>query len=460
MIKTNQKVTLRSEPEQVLKNKEDIARHYEIDRALANLGIKVVGQVTTEEELPNPLNYAGTYGDTYAVGNKEEVDIGTSTYVYYVFTRPDPNAGELNPHWLNVGKISVAGPVGPEGPQGPQGETGKRGSRFFLSKTQPGLASGLQVGDIWINTDINDPTVYGNMYQCVTSGGSFQYGGNILGPKGEQGERGQQGPQGVQGPTGPQGPEGDPGAFIEIWGQVDNESALPLPSVLNNPAAAYFVGPNFHLYIQIGDSPTTRTWNNLGPINTGSVVTINGVSQSVWSADTKVDRLTEPQAGRAYAYITRNGATQLFEVGTSYASQIIPMRGAQGHLSVPDTPISNTNAVNKNYVTNAIDTALAGFSGGGGSIIYRHVFRNIPGATPDSLVIFSTSDESMDNLSGFRSHNGKMVGCTTETDGYMVWAPATFGIDAVFMASPVNGWAPYPVSFDPSDVADYTMEQV
>ena len=85
--------------EQVLKNKEDIAKHYEIDRALANLGIEVVGQVETAEQLPDPLTYDGKYGYTYAVGNQEEVETGTGYYTYYVYTRPAPDAGYNDNHY-------------------------------------------------------------------------------------------------------------------------------------------------------------------------------------------------------------------------------------------------------------------------------------------------------------------------------------------------------------------------
>ena len=98
--------------EQVLDNKERIEQHYAIDRALANLGIEVIGQVTSASELPDPTTYQGKYGDTYAVGDKEQVDAGTSTYDYYVYTRPDVNAGQPTNYWLNVGKISVVGPIG------------------------------------------------------------------------------------------------------------------------------------------------------------------------------------------------------------------------------------------------------------------------------------------------------------------------------------------------------------
>ena len=119
MIVTQNNEELRNLQEQVLKNKEDIARHYEIDRTLANLGIEIVGQVETPEDLPNPATYTGSFGDTYAVGNKAEVDEGTARYMYYVYTRPDINADQPFNYWLNVGSISIVGPQGPEGPVGP-----------------------------------------------------------------------------------------------------------------------------------------------------------------------------------------------------------------------------------------------------------------------------------------------------------------------------------------------------
>ena len=102
----NNKLELRNLEEQVQKNKEDIARHYEIDRSLANFGIKIVGTVSSVEALPDPLSYQGQYGDGFAVGQ-------TGSYDYYIYTRPDVNAGQPNNHWLNVGQLAIQGPQGP-----------------------------------------------------------------------------------------------------------------------------------------------------------------------------------------------------------------------------------------------------------------------------------------------------------------------------------------------------------
>ena len=238
--KDNQTVLLLNLQEQVQKNKEDIANHYNIDRVLANFGIKVIGQVSTEAQLPLPYN--GDYGDAYAVGASEPYD-------FYIWTRADANSGHPEDYWFNVGGLTIVGPQGPKGEQGPQGPQGVPGPQ---------------------------------------------------GPTGAQGPQGPQGPQGIQGLTGPQGPQGpkgdtgDVGGFININGILANANQLPTPASLNNLTIAYLVGAStpYDLYVQIGPTSATATWNNAGPFNAATLVTVNGKAQNVWSADTKVNSLT------------------------------------------------------------------------------------------------------------------------------------------------------------------------
>jgi hypothetical protein len=142
--------------EQVQKNKEDIAQHYEIDRVLANLGIKLIGQVETPADLPDPLTYTGEYGDAYAVGNKEAVDAGVGFYTYYVFSRPDNDAGNPENHWLNVGRISIVGPQGPQGIEGPEGPEGKSGSKWYSGSTLPSITAEMEDGFQALNTTNGD----------------------------------------------------------------------------------------------------------------------------------------------------------------------------------------------------------------------------------------------------------------------------------------------------------------
>ena len=280
---------LRNLEEQVQKNKEDIANHYAIDRALANLGIEVVGQVSTAESLPNPLTYTGNYGDTYAVGNKAQVDAGDATYYYYVYTRPDPNAGQPNNYWLNVGKISIAGPIGPQGPQGEQGPEGKSTKWYYGDD----IYSSANEGDFLL-------TSAGLVYEYIN--GQWAYKTNIRGAQGVQGIQGHQGPQGEQGPQGPKGEKGDIGRFVNIRGILTSTDELPLPSDINDLTAAYLIGTEkpYNLYIQVGETSDTAIWNNVGLFNTATLVTSGGEYQTTWDADTKVERVRRTSG--AYLY--------------------------------------------------------------------------------------------------------------------------------------------------------------
>ena len=111
--------TYRNLEEQVLKNKQDIAKHYEIDRVLADWGIKVIGVVDTIENIP-VADYE--YGDAFGLSS-------TSPMEYVIWTRANANVGQNEPYWLNVGTLTVVGPQGPQGFPGPQGMQGMRGSQ-------------------------------------------------------------------------------------------------------------------------------------------------------------------------------------------------------------------------------------------------------------------------------------------------------------------------------------------
>lgn len=66
--------------EQVLKNQQDIEAIEGGSMVIGEFGIKVIGQVTTPEQLPDPEIYEGEYGDAYLVGTQ-------APYDYYIYTR-------------------------------------------------------------------------------------------------------------------------------------------------------------------------------------------------------------------------------------------------------------------------------------------------------------------------------------------------------------------------------------
>ena len=315
--------------EQVRKNKEDIANHYAIDRALANFGIKIVGTVATPEQLPDALTYQGEYGDGYAVGQP-------GSYVYYIYTRPDPNAGHFDNYWLDAGALSIVGPEGPQGPKGDKGNTGES-TKWYTGQNQP---SNPNVGDMYLNNQ-------GEVFQ-YSEYNVWVLKSNIKGPEGPQGPQGPQGIQGPQGPQGIQGPRGDVGGFINIKGILANANQLPLPSTLGNLTIAYLVGANnpYDLYVQIGDSVETALWTNTGPFNAATLVTVNGIGQNVWNADTKVDKseLAGLLGGiKLYKHnVTFSGVSGYFEILSTIqtALTLVTMEDA-GQTQVPDGFLSS-----------------------------------------------------------------------------------------------------------------------
>lgn len=251
--------------EQVQKNKEDIAAHYEVDRVLANFGIKVIGQVDTEEELPaGPFEY----GDAYAVGEAEP-------YQFYIWTRA--SEGHPEDFWFNVGGLAVVGPQGPQGPQGDKGSTGATGesTKWVVgiqnaptTFVQPGTL-GCNKGDIYLNTRTGD--IYNIL--SVSNQILFVSAGNIKGPQGNPGNPGTPGEQGEQGPQGPQGEAGPTGTAVHIVARVETFDQVPSPTELNDLTAAYLVGATqpYHLYIQVGATVEIANWSDMGEFNPDSV---------------------------------------------------------------------------------------------------------------------------------------------------------------------------------------------
>lgn len=270
-IKINDYI-FRNLEEQVQKNKEDIARHYKTTRALANLGIKVVGQVETEADLPAAASFTGSYGDTYAVGIKANVDAGTATYTYYVFSRPSIDTGETTPYWLNVGRISIEGPRGFPGDRGPQGPQGIPGTVWTISRVSPTNSNIDQytlAGDAWLNS------ANGNIYTVGTdTQGNLKWvqNGNIRGPQGVQGIQGLKGDQGIQGPIGPQGEKGDAGQSFHVEGTLESTDLLPTPTQAIR-AGAYLIpneaDPNeYDMWIIVGghNEDDELEWMNAGQV--------------------------------------------------------------------------------------------------------------------------------------------------------------------------------------------------
>ena len=271
-------VQYRNLEEQVKKNMDDIAYILEEEGVLNEFGIKIVGEVDSSGDLPDPTTYEGEFGDAYAVGT-------TTPYTLYIYTRA--NGSHATNYWFNIGQFPLPGPAGPAGEPGEDGATGLPALEFSGRRTTStvpiiGQSFGTSasnfnrtpvVGDYFlvIVLGLNGTSVEGRSWITnneISSIAGSTYNFQIrsvmetTGAQGPQGNPGAAGSPGAQGPQGPIGPQGNPGQSFVIAGTVANEGQLPDPSTVADNIA-YLVGTAapYDLYVQLQDS---SEWFNAG----------------------------------------------------------------------------------------------------------------------------------------------------------------------------------------------------
>lgn len=234
--------------EQVRQNQSDIKYILEEEGVLNQFGIKVIGQVTSSSQLPDPNTYQGEYGDAYAVGTE-------TPYELYIYTRQF--SGQTSPSWFNIGQFPMPGPQGIQGPQGVQGIQGIQGSTWTTGPSVPTSTTGFRQYDMYLNSST------GEVYQY--NGSTWQNVGSIKGPQGIQGIQGVRGPQGIQGPTGPQGIQGPAGDPFTIVGTLTNTDQLPTPTEdIREQAYLIEIDGLNHLYVIVGT--TDLSWYDVGAL--------------------------------------------------------------------------------------------------------------------------------------------------------------------------------------------------
>lgn len=332
MITVNGK-ELRNLEEQVLKNKQDIAAHYNVDRVLADFGIRVLGEVNTAADLPDPATFEGEYGDAYAVGAE-------APYVFYIWTRPNPNDGHDAAYWLNIGQLAIVGPQGPKGDVGPQGQQGPLGAGVYARRTMfDGPTSELPEGSTVLLTQDSGTNKIGDILKRPDGGyGGWTKIGNIRGPQGIQGPQGVQGIQGPQGPKGNTGPAGPSGPIVDIIGILDNVDQLPSPVGLPRQNA-YLIktGDLREVYLITGPESNPQ-WTNAGLFATGTVVEENGEPRAEVNLDNYVKKpstTTTVNGVNVITYDQYNGTVARIPVARGQKNvwgYTIPMRDAYGKL--------------------------------------------------------------------------------------------------------------------------------
>lgn len=322
--------TFRNLQEQVEENKEQIAKHWQVDRVLADFGITVLGRVNSEADLPESEGENWGYG--YLVGE-------AAPYEVYVWTRPDPNVVAGSPYWLNIGSISIVGPQGPAG-RSITGAAINNSYQLVLS-----FSDGSQ---LTLANSIRGPR--GQQGEVGPQG--------VPGPPGEKGDPGNPGPQGPDGPTGPAGSLNIIGTFSSV-GQAPSASGQTL-----GDAFILSTGGVSTLYILTGTpgTPSTYAWQETS-FGGGTEVYVGGAVQGTWNADGKLDKITNSGANPRIYGITTTGAQTTYQaVANAATGSTLAMRTGTGQINVPTTPTGNGHATSKSYVDSQINTVNSSVS--------------------------------------------------------------------------------------------------
>lgn len=218
---------------QIEKNRQDIEAIINDAIAFNYIGMKVIGQVNTADELPKKADYEVwpfNYGDAFAVGT-------TDPYNYYLWTRAF--GAYLSDHWFNIGIFP-----GPSTVPGPKGNTGETGP-----------APNLTIGTV--TSTLSQP-------QVTIEGTSPNYTLNFKLQKGEKGDPGTNGRNGADGKN---GKDGTNAIIYTVKGAVDTVSQLPVATSVSADTA-YLVKDGSLLYgimVQNG----TNIWYNYGSTRVG-----------------------------------------------------------------------------------------------------------------------------------------------------------------------------------------------
>lgn len=218
---------------QIEKNRQDIEAIINDAVAFNYIGMKVVGQANTADELPKKANYEVwpfNYGDAFAVGT-------TDPYNYYLWTRAF--GAHLSDHWFNIGIFPAPSTV-----PGPKGDTGETGP-----------APNLTIGTV--TSTLSQP-------QVTIEGTSPNYTLNFKLQKGDKGDPGTNGRNGVDGKN---GKDGTNAIIYTVKGAVDTVSQLPVADSVSADTA-YLVKDGSLLYgimVQNG----TNIWYNYGSTKVG-----------------------------------------------------------------------------------------------------------------------------------------------------------------------------------------------
>ena len=395
----------RSLQEQVKYNSELIANHYKRDRILADLGIKIMGQVNTVDDLPDtPPGGAEAYGEAYAVGEE-------APYHIYIWTRPDEQHNEA--YWFDIGEIAIKGDPGEEGAT-IKSATINANNQLVITMTDDRVIT--VPGNLKGETGASPRIVLSNIADGVKI--------TVNNPDGTSSTATVK--NGLNGQNGAQGMEGPPG-FFNILGTLANEGQLPSASSVDL-GSAYLVwhavaeeenGGHYDLWLNINGN-SGQVWQNTGRVAAGTYIFQDGQVINEFNADSKVDKITTTGSYKLYGVNPNGGAwiptlrQDPQTTSTTYKYQpvmydITANKSVNnGLIRVSETPIENYHTASKAYVDNRYR-------------LYRHDINFIVDDSGDSytcyFTLYNTQATAMNNATLHTDNFISISGVVDKADG-------------------------------------------
>ena len=137
--------------------------------------------------------------------------------------------------------------------------------------------------------------------------------------------------------------------------------------------------------VRYGDGD--KIWGGLSSSSSGggTAVSVGGVYQNVWDADTKLDKVTDATTYPQIYVKAGDGTQTMYNVSTDIVNGAIPRRTTNGDVLIPNVSVSPYGAVNKNYVTDnflakPIATGIVRFNVTDGTTSTYGIYQSAPGA--------------------------------------------------------------------------------
>ena len=333
--------------------------HYDVDRVLADFGIRVLGTVNRTNDIPGYIQppYNGNFGDAYLVSLNSD---SSAPYDTYIWTRKTPDSVEPDGYWLNIGAINVMGPqgeTGPKGDPGPQGENVK----WYVFKTLP-QSGNFRTGDMCL---LANGDIY--MYDADLGWNNASHV-NIKGPQGSPGNNGETPKIGSNNnwwigdidtgisAKGKDGSNGVPGTAILIQGKLSSPDLLPPDPSTAPRNYGYLISINNVVYLYfIAGIEGEEKWDRIEYSGNGTIVSTDGIAQSNWDTNTKVSKVNI--ANNLYA-TDKNGNQTTVTYSQNPTGNTIPLRVEGGHINLPTTPTKPFQAAPRKYVDDIAATKM------------------------------------------------------------------------------------------------------